>query len=199
MSHVARKPQSDQTCKAVRSPVVCSSVCLLPSCNAWGPPALASGELAVCARKVAQSNWMLSTRTEYASRGPGLRCDSLWQRLWQPLTLLSDVLSQAAPTDTGCRSSESGSVIVAKAAFDAFAAQCGQSAAGIAGMASAREPQLSCEETIRILQTEVEQIRARLRSNENASAASLKALEESVEALCQDCGRTPVTAKPFWI
>lgn len=50
-------------------------------------------------------------------------------------------------------------------------------------MASA---QPTCEESIQILQTEVEEIEARLRSNMDAFGSSLSALEESVEALCEE-------------
>jgi len=78
------------------------------------------------------------------------------------------------------------SIIVAGAVFDASAAQCGQRAKCTAGMASARGPQPSCEETIQSLQTDVEQIGARLLRNKNAYTHSLTALEESVEALCQE-------------
>jgi len=53
-------------------------------------------------------------------------------------------------------------------------------------MASARGSQPTCEATIQTLQTEVEQIGARLRSNEGAFSSSLTALEESVEALCEE-------------
>jgi len=96
----------------------------------------------------------------------------------------TDVFSEAA--QTGCRGLGQQSVIAGGAVFDVLAAQCGQRATCIAGMASARGSQPTCEATIQTLQTEVEQIGARLRSNEGAFNSSLTALEESVEALCEE-------------
>ncbi len=96
----------------------------------------------------------------------------------------TDVFSEAA--QTGCRGLGQQSVIAGGAVFDVLAAQCGQRATCIAGMASARGSQPTCEATIQTLQTEVEQIGARLRSNEGAFSSSLTALEESVEALCEE-------------
>jgi len=96
----------------------------------------------------------------------------------------ADVFSEGA--QTACRGLGQQSVIAGGAVFDVLAAQCGQRATCIAGMASARGSQPTCEATIQTLQTEVEQIGARLRSNEGAFNSSLTALEESVEALCEE-------------